>query len=127
MNFQKNELILEGSIGAAGSRESGGRLVYSGSLLLMNPGEFSTVMFNLMTEVSSQLDGFLFAARNVRGDILRNRLTRDETAPRFMTLVDDLCCILFVFRLARKRELILGLAIGDLVDPMINIHQIANC
>ena len=39
--------VLDGSIGAGGSRESGGRLVYKGSLLLMNPGEFSTVMFKL--------------------------------------------------------------------------------
>lgn len=34
-----------------------------------------------------------------------------------MSLVDDLRGVLFVFSLTRESELVLGLAIGYLVDP----------
>jgi len=42
---------------------------------------------------------------------------RRQTAPRFMTFMDDFHGILFVLGLTRKGESILGLAIGDFVDP----------
>ena len=53
----------------------------------------------------------------LRGDFTRRGFTVDETAPSFMGLVDDLHSILFVLGFSREGELVLGLAIGDLVDP----------
>ena len=50
-------------------------------------------------------------------DFTRRGFAADETTPGFMGLVDDLHSILLVLSLARERELVLGLAIGDLVDP----------
>jgi len=57
------------------------------------------------------------------GDIgdgdLRNlySLAGDETAPCFVTLVDDLRGVLPVLGLTREREGVLGLSIGNLIDP----------
>jgi len=51
------------------------------------------------------------------GDFTRSGVTVDETAPGFVGLVDDFHGILLVFSLTGEGELVLGLAIGDLVDP----------
>jgi len=51
------------------------------------------------------------------GDFTRRGVTADETAPSFVGLVDDLHGVLLVLSLAREGELVLGLSIGDLVDP----------
>jgi len=44
-------------------------------------------------------------------------LTGHEPPPGFVALVDDLSSVLLVLGLAGEGELVLGLAIGDLVDP----------
>lgn len=51
------------------------------------------------------------------GNFTRGGITVDETAPGFVGLVDDFHGVLLVFSLAGEGELILRLAIGDLVDP----------
>jgi len=55
------------------------------------------------------------------GEIVGGRLCRafstDKTAPSFMTLMDDFSGIFLVLGLAGERKLVLGLPIGDLVDP----------
>ena len=43
-------------------------------------------------------------------------MTADELAPGLVALVDDLGRVLLVLRLAGEREVVLGLAIGNLVD-----------
>ena len=48
---------------------------------------------------------------------LSGRFTSDEAAPRFVALVDNLHGVLFVLSLTREREGVLGLSVGDLVDP----------
>lgn len=59
---------------------------------------------------------------SLHGEIVRGGLSgalaADETAPGLVALVDDLGGVLLVLRLTGERELVLGLAIGDLVDPM---------
>ena len=55
--------------------------------------------------------------RNIRGDITSRGVATDETAPSFVGLVDDLHGVLLVLSLAGEGELVLGLSIGDLVDP----------
>jgi len=51
------------------------------------------------------------------GNFTRGGFTVDETAPGLMGLVDDLHGVFLVFSLAGEGELVLRLAIGDLVDP----------
>ena len=62
------------------------------------------------------------AQRHAHGEVVRRRLggalARDEAAPRLVALVDDLGRVLLVLRLTRERKLVLGLAIGDLVDAI---------
>ena len=58
-----------------------------------------------------------YVHREVIRSSLCGALARNEPAPRFVALVDDLSRVLLVLRLTRERELVLGLAIGDLVDP----------
>ena len=53
----------------------------------------------------------------LHGYFARRGVTVDETAPGLMGFVDDLHSVLLVLGLAREGELVLGLAIGDLVDP----------
>ena len=43
-----------------------------------------------------------------------------------MTFVDDLGGILLVLSLTREGELVLGLAIGDLVDPVEQLRWVFN-
>ena len=52
----------------------------------------------------------------VRGG-LGGRFTRDELLPEFVGLVDDLNGVLLGLGLTREGEDVLGLAIGNLVDP----------
>lgn len=58
---------------------------------------------------------------DVHGEViaggLGGDLTTEETTPCFVALMDDLGGILLVLGFARESELVLGLAIGDLVDP----------
>jgi len=51
------------------------------------------------------------------GDVTRRGFTANETAPSFVGLVNDLRGILLVLSLAGEGELVLGLSIGNLVDP----------
>lgn len=65
-------------------------------------------------------DGHSF--ENVHGKIVRGSLSGalagdSELAPRLVTLVDDLGGILLVLSLTREGKLVLGLSIGDLVNP----------
>ena len=55
--------------------------------------------------------------RQVISGSLRRNLAADETTPCLMALVDDLRRVLLVLRFTGKGELVLGLAIGDFVDP----------
>ena len=59
--------------------------------------------------------------RNVHGDFIAGslcwRLASDESLPSLVALVDDFGGILLVLGLTGEGELVLGLAIGDLVDP----------
>jgi len=48
---------------------------------------------------------------------LRRRLTDDQTAPGFVAFMDNLRGIFLVLGLSRESESVLGLAIGNLVDP----------
>ena len=61
----------------------------------------------------------IYVHREVIRSSLRGALTRNEPAPCFVALVNDLSRVLLVLRLTRERELVLGLAIGDLVDPEV--------
>ena len=55
--------------------------------------------------------------RDVIGSSLGGTLAgNSEPLPCLVTFVDDLSGVLLVLRLTRERELVLGLAIGDLVD-----------
>lgn len=51
------------------------------------------------------------------------RLASDQAAPRLVALVDDLHSVLLVFGLAREGEGVLGLSIGDLVNPTKSLNQ----
>lgn len=55
--------------------------------------------------------------KHLHGDLARWGVAVNETAPGFMGLVDDLRGILLVFSFTGEGELVLRLAIGDLVDP----------
>ena len=111
-------------MGAGGLRESEGRFWYTGSSLRVYPGELGMVMLRLHTHNRSQRVGpehTICRDIDVHGQIVRGRLrgalAGDKTAPSLVALVDDLGRVLLVLRLAGERELVLGLAIGDLVDP----------
>lgn len=51
-------------------------------------------------------------------------LASDQTTPRFVALVDNLHSVLLVFSLAREGEGVLGLSIGDFVNPIKSVNQI---
>ena len=102
-----------GSIGAGGLRESEGREVYSGSSREMKPGELLIVMFLLRKGQDSTTDGAFDSHR----DVLGGSLTSDKALPRLVALVNDLGGVLLVLGLAREREGVFGLSIGNLVDP----------
>ena len=59
----------------------------------------------------------LHVHREVVGGGLGGAFTSSKTTPCLVTFVDDLGGILLVLSLTREGELVLGLAIGDLVDP----------
>ena len=113
---------LAGSMGADGFRESGGRLVYTGSFSLTWPREPSTVTLRL--RVSQP--GLLRDVPKVRCDVHRKivvrclgrALTEDEAAPRLVALMDDLSSIFLVLRLAGERKLVFGLSVGNFVDTV---------
>ena len=50
-------------------------------------------------------------------------LAGDETAPCLVALVNDLGGMFLVLRLAGEGKHVLGLAIGDLIDPAYNKHD----
>lgn len=77
--------------------------------MVIFPAEPPTVTFVLR---ESQLE-YRGGGRNVQGDLGLD-LARDEALPRFVALVDDLGRVLAVLGLARERELVLGLSVGDL-------------
>ena len=54
---------------------------------------------------------------------LRRTLASDETAPGFVTLVNDLGSILPIFCFARESESVLGFAVGNLVNPVMQRDQ----
>ena len=49
---------------------------------------------------------------------LSGAFTGDEATPRFMTFMNDRCSIFLVLGLAGESELVLGLAVGDLVNAV---------
>ena len=63
--------------------------------------------------------------RNIQGEILLGGLARDELLPSLCTLTDNVHGVFFVLALAGKGELVLGLAVGDLVDaePLVGSAQ----
>lgn len=54
--------------------------------------------------------------RCVQADVTRVGLARDELLPGLGALLDDFLGVFLVLALAREGELVLGLAVGDLVD-----------
>jgi hypothetical protein len=60
-------------------------------------------------------------------DLVRGRLggffASDETAPVFVAFVDDTSGVALVLGLAGEGELVLGLAIGDLVNPVMSERE----
>jgi hypothetical protein len=56
--------------------------------------------------------------RKVVSGSLRRGLARDETAPGLVALMNNLGRVLLVLRLTRERELVLWLAIRNLVDAV---------
>lgn len=60
-----------------------------------------------------------------QADITTLLLASDETFPGVGALLDDLFCVLLVFAFAAERELVLGLAIWDLVDtePLVGCSE----
>jgi hypothetical protein len=58
---------------------------------------------------------------HLQADLARRGVAIDEAAPGLMSLVDDLHGILLVFSLTGEGKLVLGLAIGNLVDPSMEI------
>lgn len=52
INIERENDLLDGSMGAAGFLESGGRLAYAGSSLVMWPGEFFTVVVRLREKIT---------------------------------------------------------------------------
>ena len=77
------------------------------------------VMLRLHRVVSSTIEEDF--KRDLHGQVvgssLGGGLASDEATPGFMALVDDLGSILLVLCLAREGEGVLGLSIGDLVNP----------
>ena len=71
-------------------------------------------------KVSTRTYDWSAYAKDVHGDIVRGglggALAQDEAAPGLVALVDDLGRVLLVLGLAREGEVVLGLAVGDLVD-----------
>lgn len=65
------------------------------------------------------------AELNLHGDVTLGGLASDETLPSLGTLADDVHGVLLVLALAGEGELVLGLAIGDLVDaePLVGSPQ----
>lgn len=62
---------------------------------------------------------------NVRGNAAGGRLARDELLPGLAALADDVHGVRLVLALAGEGELVLGLAVGDLVDaePLVGGAQ----
>lgn len=62
---------------------------------------------------------------NLQADLAGGRLAGDELLPCIGTLVDDIHGVLLVLALAGESELVLGLAVGDLVDaePLVGGTQ----
>jgi len=52
---------------------------------------------------------------------LSGAFTGDEATPRFMAFMNDCCSVFLVLGLAGESELVLGLAVGDLVntEPLV--------
>ncbi len=118
---------LAASIGAGGFLESGGTLVREGSFGLTCPGELSKVMLRLRCQV--QIPPLLPRSqkRAIHRDLvvrcLSGAFTRDSKAtPRFMAFMNDRSGIFLVLGLARESELVLGLAVGNLVNAVEGIR-----
>ena len=57
-----------------------------------------------------------YEERNSQADVTSGGLAGDELLPGVGALVDNVQSVLLVLALAREGELVLGLAVGDLVD-----------
>lgn len=62
---------------------------------------------------------------NLQADLASGGLAGNELLPGIGTLVDDIHGVLLVLALAGESELVLGLAVGDLVDaePLVGGAQ----
>jgi hypothetical protein len=56
--------------------------------------------------------------RQIVGRGFGGTFTSNQTAPGFMTLMDDLHCIFLVFGFSGEGKGIFWLAVGDLVNPI---------
>jgi hypothetical protein len=67
----------------------------------------------------------IYICQNLQAKVLLGSLARGELLPCFGTLTDDVHGVLLVLALAREGELILGLAVRDLVnaEPLIRSTQ----
>jgi len=72
---------------------------------------------NVTTEAPGQVERPFSTNSNVHGETVSKRFDSDQAAPGFVTLVDDLHGVFFVFGLAGEGKGVLRFAVGDLVDP----------
>ena len=117
----KNHLSMELSMGAGGSSWFWGRGgSWSGETRLAEWPTVRLVLSLVSFGSPTQSEG-----GNLRGNAAGGGLARDELLPGLAALADDVHGVLLVLALAGEGELVLGLAVGDLVDaePLVGGAQ----
>jgi hypothetical protein len=126
MRARDSEYLLDGSMGAAGLRESGGTAPCTASFWRTRPGESWTVKFVLeITHFVNILALSLPCISKRQGDAhgqfscsdLVGDPPRDKTSPCFVAFVDNLDGVFLVFSFARECECVFELPVGNFVDP----------
>lgn len=114
--MRRNGVERTGWVDGCG-REVGGR--WDGSVLRAIPGgeSWRVTQGNITAKSGMSKHEIKIFYGGLRGDFTRSGFSVDETTPSFVSLMDDLHSILLVLSFAGEGELVLGLAIWDLVDP----------
>jgi hypothetical protein len=86
----------------------------------MRPGESWTLTLLLKKASGLFIADVCNKDRDVHSNAMCGAVAVDEATPGLVALVDDLCRVLLVLGLARERELVLRLAVGDLVDAAVD-------
>lgn len=115
----KNHLSMLGSIGAGAWFSPEGTLSWEGSV---RSCEWATEVLAL------RLHQWVYMSTEevtLQSDVTLGGLARDEALPSLSTLADDVHGVFLVLALAGESELVLGLAVGDLVDaePLVRGPQ----